>query len=51
MSPFVIFEILFLVGAAIGTFAHFSGKTWGVGAALLSLIMFGVLVTIAGVVR
>ena len=48
MSPTLIFEILFLVGAAIGLGAHLAGRPWGVPLALAGLIFFDIVLMITG---
>lgn len=48
MSPVMIFEILFLVGAVIGLGAHLSGRAWGVALGLAGLILFCIVLMIAG---
>lgn len=46
MSPFTIFQILFLLAAAVGAFADLAGRPWGKTAAFFGLILFCILLLV-----
>jgi hypothetical protein len=46
MTPKLIFELVFLVGAVFGLGGHLAGKPWGVPVALGGLILFGIILVI-----